>query len=130
VKVGFTGTQEGMSQHQKEQFVLKMLELHPTEFHHGDCIGADSDAHDIVREFFPNVKIVIYPPISTKKRAFKQGDEFKEPESYITRDYKIVDAVEILIGTPKQNQEVIRSGTWTTIRYARRTGKSHIILER
>ena len=130
MKVGFTGTQEGMSQHQKEQFVLKMLELHPTEFHHGDCIGADSDAHDIVREFFPNVKIVIYPPISTKKRAFKQGDEFKEPESYITRDYKIVDAVEILIGTPKQNQEVIRSGTWTTIRYARRTGKSHIILER
>ena len=130
MKVGFTGTQEGMSQHQKEQFVLKMLELHPTEFHHGDCIGADSDAHDIVREFFPNAKIVIYPPILTKKRAFKQGDEFKEPESYITRDYKIVDAVEILIGTPKQNQEVIRSGTWTTIRYARRTGKSHIILER
>jgi hypothetical protein len=130
MRIGFTGTQEGMSQHQKEQFVLKMLELQPTEFHHGDCIGADADAHDIVREFFPNVKIVVYPPILTKKRAFKQGDEFKEPESYITRDYKIVDAVEFLIGTPKSNQEVIRSGTWTTIRYARRTNKSHIVLER
>jgi hypothetical protein len=125
MRVGFTGTQEGMSQHQKEQFVLKMLELQPTEFHHGDCIGADSEAHDIVREFFPNVKIVVYPPISTKKRAFKQGDEFKKPESYITRDYKIVDAVEYLIGTPKTNEEVIRSGTWTTIRYARRIG-NHI----
>jgi hypothetical protein len=130
VRIGFTGTQEGMSQHQKEQFVLKMLELQPTEFHHGDCIGADAEAHDIVREFFPNVKIVVYPPISTKKRAFKQGDEFKEPESYITRDYKIVDAVEHLIGTPKTNVEVIRSGTWTTIRYARKTNKPHTILER
>ena len=130
MKIGFTGTREGMSQHQKEQFVLKLQELGPTEFHHGDCIGADAEAHDIVREFFPDVKIIVYPPVSNYHRAFKQGDETKIPETYITRDYKIVDAVECLIGTPKTNNEVVRSGTWTTIRYARKTSKVHFVLER
>ena len=130
MKIGFTGTREGMSQHQKEQFVLKMEELGPTEFHHGDCVGADADAHDIVRAFFPDVKIVVYPPVSTKQRAFRQGDEFKEPESYITRDHKIVDGTECLIGTPLQNDEILRSGTWATIRYGRKTGKTVFVLER
>ena len=130
MKIGFTGTREGMSQHQKEQFVLKMEELGPTEFHHGDCVGADADAHDIVRAFFPDVKIVVYPPVSTKQRAFRQGDEFKEPEPYITRDHKIVDGTECLIGTPLQNDEILRSGTWATIRYGRKTGKPVFVLER
>lgn len=130
MKVGFTGTREGMSQHQKEQFVLKLYELLPTEFHHGDCVGADADAHDIVREFFPAVKIIIYPPISSKSRAFKQGDEYKIPEPYITRDYKIVDATFHLIGAPKTDTEILRSGTWTTIRYGKKTHKPVSILER
>jgi len=130
VRIGFTGTQEGMSQHQKEQFVLKMLELSPTEFHHGDCIGADDEAHDIVREFFPNVKIIIHPPIADSKRAYKRGDEYKLPESYLVRNHNMVDAVEYLIGTPKQNAEILRSGTWATIRYARKTGKLHKVIER
>jgi hypothetical protein len=52
MKIGFTGTRKGMSQHQKEQFVLKMFELDPSEFRHGDCEGADAEAHDIIREFF------------------------------------------------------------------------------
>ena len=130
MRLGFTGTQEGMSQHQKEQFVLKMLELSPTEFHHGDCIGADAEAHDIVREFFPNVKIVIHPPIADSKRAYKRGDEYKLPETYLKRDHIMVDATEYLVGTPKQNAEILRSGTWATIRYARKTSKPHTVLER
>jgi hypothetical protein len=64
MKIGFTGSREGMSTHQKEQFVLKLNELGVTEFHHGDCAGADAQAHDIIREFFPNVKIVVHPPKS------------------------------------------------------------------
>ena len=39
MKVGFTGTRLGMSQNQKEQFVLKLSELDVHEFHHGDCVG-------------------------------------------------------------------------------------------
>jgi hypothetical protein len=130
MRIGFTGTREGMTDHQKEQFVLKMQDLSPTEFHHGDCEGADAEAHDLVREFFPEVKIVVWPPNSAYRRAFKVGDETKEPESYLIRDKKIVDTVEYLFGAPKQNNEIIRSGTWTTIRYGRKTGKPVTVLER
>lgn len=130
MKIGFTGSREGMSQHQKEQFVLKMFELLPSEFHHGDCDGADAEAHDIVREFLPKVKIIVYPPLSFRRRAMKQGDVIMEPEGYIKRDYRIVNSVDFLIGAPKTDTEQIRSGSWTTIRYARKIDKPYVILER
>ena len=130
MKVGFTGTQLGMSQHQKEQFVLKLYELNPTQFHHGDCIGADAEAHDIVREFFPNVWIVGHLPQSDGKRAFKKCDEYRDPLPYLVRDHNIVDETDFLIGTPKQDEEVLRSGTWATIRYSRKKNKPRRILER
>ena len=130
MKIGFTGTREGMTQHQKEQFVLKMFQLLPTEFHHGDCEGADAEAHDIIREFLPKVKIVVYPPLSFRRRAMKQGDVTLAPEGYIKRDYRIVDSTDYMIGAPKTDMEQIRSGSWTTIRYARKTNKPLTILER
>lgn len=131
MKVGFTGSREGMSQHQKEQFVVKLLELGITEFHHGDCKGADAEAHDIIREFLPNVKIHVHPPAAEFMRAFKQGDIMYEPEDYIPRDERIVDMTDILIGAPKVTDfEERRSGSWYTIRYARRKGKSHHVLDR
>ena len=130
MKIGFTGTREGMSQHQKEQFALKIYELNPSEFHHGDCIGADADAHDIIRAIFPHIKIVIHPPEKNTARAFKTGDEIRLPYGYIVRDRHIVNDTDYLIGSPLTNAEVIRSGTWTTIRHARKTGKPHTILER
>ena len=130
MKIGFTGTQDGMSQHQKEQFVLIMQELLPIEFHHGDCIGADAEAHDIVREFFPDVKITIHPPLNKNKRAFRVGDVQKDLLSYLDRNKMIVDETNLLIATPKGNKEVLRSGTWSTVRYARKKEKFLIILER
>lgn len=130
MKLGFTGSREGMSQHQKEQFVLEILRLNPTEFHHGDCVGADAEAHAIVREFLPNTKIVIHPPASNSARAFCKGDEYKDPMAYIPRDRQIVINTEYLIGTPKSDKEVIRSGTWTTIRYARKLQRLNKVLKR
>lgn len=129
MKIGFTGTRQGMSQNQKEQFVLKLFDLDLTEFHHGDCIGADADAHDIVREFFPDVKIIIHPPERTGSQAFKQGDLYHPTKPYIMRDRDIVRDSDYLIGAPL-DVEVIRSGTWTTIRYARKIGRPHTVLER
>lgn len=130
MKVGFTGTRQGMSQAQKEQFVLLMYDLHPTEFHHGDCEGADAEAHDIIREFFPTCKIVVHPPVSNYLRAFKQGDEILEPLPYLVRDKKIVDATHYLIGAPLCDIEEKGSGTWYTIKYASETLKNRTILKR
>jgi hypothetical protein len=130
MKIGFTGTQIGMSQHQKEQFVLKLMSLGVTEFHHGDCIGADAQAHDIVREFFPEVIIVGHIPQSNGKRAFKRCDKYRDPLPYLVRDRIIVDESDMLIGCPKTDGEVLRSGTWATIRYSRKLNKPQEILKR
>jgi hypothetical protein len=131
MKIGFTGSRDGMSQTQKEQFVIKLFELGPTEFHHGDCEGADAQAHDIVREFFPHVKITVHPPISNYLRAFKKGDTMMPLDDYIPRDERIVDSTDYLISAPKvTDHEERRSGSWYTIRYARRKNKLSKVLDR
>ena len=131
MKIGFTGTREGMSQWQKELLVLALFELKPTEFHHGDCAGADSEAHDIVREFFPEVRIVVHPPKSDYLRAYKTGDHTMPQDDYIPRDERIVDMTDYLIGAPRvTDYEEKRSGSWYTVRYARRRHKPHRVLSR
>lgn len=130
MKIGFTGTKEGMSQKQKDAFVAILQERCVKEFHHGDCLGADADAHNLVRQHFPDVYIVIHPPTYAYLQAHKEGDYIHEPKPYLDRNKDIVNDTEYLIAAPKENEEVLRSGTWATIRQARRTNKPHSILER
>lgn len=132
LKLGFTGSRHGMSMSQKEQLVLyiQSLNLLSFEFHHGDCVGADAESHDIVREFFPAAKIHIHPPIEISHRAYKTGDVVYQEYSYLARDKNIVDATDVLIGTPQTDNEILRSGTWSTIRYARKYLKNVNILKR
>jgi hypothetical protein len=120
MKVGFTGTQIGMSDRQKEQFVLDLQDLNPTELHHGDCIGADAEAHDIVRAFFPECFIVSHPPIKTNKRAYKKADVYRASKDYLIRNKDIVNEAEVLFGAPSSDVEELRSGTWSTIRFGRK----------
>lgn len=130
MKVGFTGTREGMNQQQKEEFALHFNTLGATEFHHGDCNGADAQAHEIVRLCFPNVKIVIHPPLRNYMRAYCKGDLLMPQLDYLPRDEKIVDSTEYLIAAPLRDYEEKRSGTWYTVRYARGKNKKHHILKR
>jgi hypothetical protein len=131
-KVGFTGTQIGMSPNQKNQLRLKLLELYnqgATIFHHGDCVGADAQAHDIA--FGIGMWIVIHPPSNPSKRAFKRGDETRAEADYLERNEDIVDETDYLIAAPKDHKvEERRSGTWATVRYAKRTGKPGLLLAR
>lgn len=130
MKIGFTGSREGMSQSQKENLVLILKNFIPTEFHHGDCEGADSEAHDIVREFFPDCKIVVHPPSSDYLRAFKKGDVILQPLPYLQRDRSIVDSSEFVIGAPKQNEFTKGSGSWFTINYAKIKEVKFTVLKR
>ncbi len=125
--LGFTGTQVGMTELQKKTFIKFLDSISFNEFHHGDCLGADKQAHDMVNEHAPWAFIVIHPPLNTSKRAFCAGQELRAPKEYLIRNRDIVKECDILVATP-QGPEKMRSGTWATVREARRTGKRHLII--
>jgi hypothetical protein len=134
--VGFTGTQRGMTEIQRLQVrhTLATLTRLPYVVHHGDCVGADSDFHDLVmpRRTVCD-RVVIHPPEIDAKRAhciarwasnFITVQHVQElaPKPYIVRNHDIVDASDFMIATPGEREEQLRSGTWATIRYARKRG--------
>jgi len=118
MRVGFTGTQDGMTDAQKET-VRNIVLAYVSEFDHGDCVGADADAHDIVADEF-GLDPWIHPPSNSYKRAWKKSSRVLAPKPYLERNHDIVDATEALIATPKEFEEQLRSGTWATVRYARK----------
>lgn len=108
---------------QQSAAVRKML-AQCSEIHHGDCIGADFDCHVMAKEI--GVRIIVHPPTNPKKRAFCQVDRPEDllpTKDYRPRNYAIVDASRVLIATPKTMSEEHYSGTWLTVRYARRKHK-------
>lgn len=129
-KVGFTGTRHGMSGAQKEALFQVFDKYYGSEFHHGDCWGADAEAHDIAIHY--NMRIHIHPPSDEKARAFKTLKVVRTsmPKPYLQRNHDIVDSCDILIAAPHTDKEILRSGTWATVRYARRKNVPVILLPR
>lgn len=131
MNIGFTGTQIGLTAAQGRTLfsILQGLrdDLGYREFHHGDCIGADEQAHHIARNL--GLKIVIHPPLYGKKRAYCKGDFCHEPMEYLERNQEIVNESNILVATPKEDTEQLRSGTWSTVRRAKKKGIHVIIIK-
>jgi hypothetical protein len=129
MKVGFTGTQQHLSTAQFDLLAAVLTELtEMTEAHHGDCCGGDLTFHVIIQESFPDVEIHIHPPEIENKRAFCVSNFVYEHKPYLERNRDIVDACDVLIACPKTLKEELRSGTWATVRYARKVGKPVAIL--
>lgn len=132
--VGFTGTQTGLLSYQIDTLRCLIKNIWPDEIHHGDCIGADDEFDSLFRTFAPR-KIVIHPPDNPVKRAFCHNKDtilhksIVLPEKpYLDRNRDIVDSCELIIACPAEATEILRSGTWSTWRYARRQGRPAIII--
>ena len=80
MRIGLTGTREGMTEQQKRSLIQLLAEYRPTEFHHGDCVGADAEAHTIVQQHCTTARIVIHPPTNPAMRAFCHGDAHSRRE--------------------------------------------------
>lgn len=127
--VGFTATREGMSVLQKALLVDRLAALYPEEFHHGDDDGGDREAHEIVRKHWPRCCIVLHPPDNPIHRAFCKADREMPPRPYLLRNKAIALCCAELIAAPKTMVEELRSGTWSTIRYARKALKpTHLLM--
>ncbi len=85
--IGFTGTRFGMTQAQQD--ALRSLLLSGSgKLHHGDCVGADEQAHDIARALGRTV--VIHPASLPEQRAFKSAQDIREPKAPLVRNKVIV----------------------------------------
>lgn len=130
MKLGFTGTRKGMSDWQKRRLRAFLKHYRPVEFHHGDCVGADAQAHKIVRETLPECRIVAHPCDMPKMRANCKADETFDPKPPLLRNGVIVALTDELVAAPETDQMQSRSGTWAAVRYARHCARPVEILER
>ena len=74
-KIGFTGTQRGMTDKQRHSVIRFLMRqgFETIELHHGDCIGADCEIHNFA--IMNRLKsIVIHPPIYKHKRCIRKDD--------------------------------------------------------
>lgn len=132
MRVGFTGTQTGMTQ-QQAHLALELLQQlkkranaqhRDAYFHHGLCVGADEQAHGIARSI--DFLIIGHPPLNISKMMRITPSEFGAlypAKDYISRNHDIVHQAAAMLATPKGMEEELRSGTWATIRYARRLAR-------
>lgn len=122
--LGFTGSSsEGiptLAQIVKAEEIL--FHMQPANVHHGDCINADAWFHAWAtgpRKYRPFVHV--HPPDKDTFRAGCIGNVNHVPKPYMKRNDDIVKASNALLAMPHGPEEV-RSGTWATIRRARKKG--------
>lgn len=120
MNVGMTGTRFELSEHQVAEFKRQLEALGTGTLHHGDCVGADADCHDIAEDLGWN--IVIHPAAADNHRANKQSNDIREPLSHLRRNREIVAESDLMLATPGGDTETPRSGTWYTIRHAIKVG--------
>lgn len=126
MKIGITGTREGMTPYQQDEVRKLLFEYPGSELHHGDCTGVDVQVAVMAKEI--GYRIVCHPPKSSEQQGFFGGDEVREPLGYLERDRNIVDACDILIVVPLQMEWQPKGGTWYTHDYAVRRNKPLTII--
>lgn len=130
---GFTGTREGVLAAQRRALHHLFATLEAESFvtlHHGGCVGADESAHRAwAAEQWPWHRILIHSPTDAALFAKQFTGEvwILPPKPYLVRNRDIVNASEMLVACPN-GPEKQRSGTWSTIRYARRIGRPVVIV--
>ncbi len=128
MKLGFTGTRDQWTSAQENAFERELDRIAESdlvfgleEFHHGDCWGSDARASNYVWREYTACNVVIHPPANPCLRAFCESDLIREPKPYLVRNLNILREVEHLLATVA-GDEVLRSGTWSTIRKAKKLG--------
>jgi hypothetical protein len=141
MKLGFTGTRNGLTKEQRA-VVRKLLSvLDFNEIHHGDCVGADNELVDLagsswhIKEterlgvenknnwYTTVLPVIAYPGKNvagnSDSRAYSRWNtKTLRTERYLTRNRNIVNNVDFVIAAPKEESQVCSGGTWYTINYA------------
>jgi hypothetical protein len=132
MKVGFTGTRKETSCDQHSalcRFVQTFTNV--TEWHHGACVGADAESVGVAWAHAKTARRIAHPPSKVglvSREALDLSDVVLPPLPYLERNHAIVEAADILIACPKGPEQWQGSGTWATVRYARKLKKPIVII--
>jgi hypothetical protein len=114
MRVGFTGTREGMTDLQRDALSAWLTRQgRVCEFHHGAALIHAHPA-DV--------------PQQGSAAAFILSHKRHKVRKPLSRNADILDACDVLIAAPKGKREELRSGTWATIRGARKLGRRLVII--
>jgi len=129
--IGITGTRFKMTGPQGRKLSRLLLAQYEPEsaLHHGACVGVDE--YTATKASYLGYWVVAHLPIDDKwlsTQSIRVSNEVCKAKEYIDRNHDIVEASSVVIAVPNTKEEVLRSGTWSTIRYAKKLGKEiHII---
>lgn len=140
--VGFTGTRHGMT---VPQYIRATDYLRfdlggqvVDRIHHGCCLGADAEfVLGVIRARVgatPDRQWAELHAHPSNLRGMTCEDTLAHsavqyaPTDPLERNRIIVTKCDLLIACPQYRTEEQRSGTWSTIRYARKIGRRHVIV--
>ncbi|MCE9557115.1 MAG: hypothetical protein K8T91_27525 [Planctomycetes bacterium] len=133
LRIGFTGSRKGLTDEQRVALSLELQEQaqkspdKELEVHHGDAIGADAEFHEICQKL--SIRVVLHPPVVQHERAHCSDAADCRPAAHFSEQSEsIVNSTELLIAAPNGWKEQLRgSGTWMTIRRARKAAKTIVL---
>ena len=130
LNIGISGTRKGSTASQQMQlnhWLYNLKEDGSLIFHHGDCVGVDEEAAEFAWSL--GYRIIKHPGLPKGRwTAYSPYGETLEPKDYIERNHDIVDSCSIMLILPAQQEEIQRSGTWSTYRYAKKLQRQIILL--
>lgn len=128
--VGVTVTRKGITRAQKSVAMSVLAFMRAERLHHGDCRNGDEALHALARGL--GIAVEIHPPEKGALRAYcaaLPGETVWPEKPYLDRNRDIVGAVGFVLAFPENEEgEILRSGTWSTVRYARRVERPGIIV--
>lgn len=136
-KIGFTGSREGPTKEQRDMWGYVCKELIGIEAHNGCAIGVDRYValNPTKQAQKRNWTAVFWPAnqdglnwAADVGRAYVKYGLLREVRPPLERNKCIVTESHGLIAMPITIEEQVRSGTWATIRYARKMGKPVLVI--
>lgn len=120
MKLGFTGTRRGMTDDQLDTLWswVSFVKQEIDEIHFGLCRGADAQFYHMLLAAIPEVIVIGHPCNLTDQQLVLPCDELRPVKDPLDRNHDIVDESTFLIGAPGTYTNVLRSGTYSCLRYA------------
>ena len=127
--LAFTGTRQGATEQQLKTAILH-LSLEPQHYIlNGACEGADRAIHGAILDagLGGKVRFEFWPSNEEQNKwalkVLRPKDLLFGIEKPLKRNNFMINRAEGLMAMPKGYREALRSGTWATIRYARKIKK-------